>query len=109
MAPAVGRVVFLEIVGIVDEQASLKSSMGLQGKAIEQCDHGASGRRLAWQRRPVFFPMVIRHRHRRLAAGAEELNLFTLDQGDVIVVLLQQRMNERHRQVRQKRVIGNLI
>ena len=53
--------------------------------------------------------MVIRHRHRRLAAGAEELNLFTLDQGDVIVVLLQQRINERHRQVRQKRVIGNLI
>ena len=109
MAPAVGRVVFLEIVGIIDCQAALKSSMGLQGKTIEQCDHGVSGRGLAWQRRPVFFLMVVRHRHRRLATGAEELNLFTLDECDVVVVLLQQRINERHRQTHQKRVIGNLI
>ena len=109
MTPAVGRVVFLEIVGIIDDQTTLKSSVGLQGKTIEQRDYGVSGRRLTWQRRPVFFPMVIRHCHRRLTTGAEELNLFTLDQCGVMVVPLQQRINERHRQVHQKCVIGNLI
>ena len=109
MAPAVGRVVFLEIVGIIDNQAALKSSMGLQGKTIEQGDHRVSDRRFAWQRRPVLFSMVVRHRYGRLATGAEELNLFTLDQCDVVVVPLEQRINERHRQMHQKRVIGNLI
>ncbi len=83
--------------------------MRLQRQAIQQPNHWRSDGRLVRQRFAVLFLTIVGQCHRHLPTGSKELNLLTLYQGDVWVVPIEQRTNERHRKVNEKRLVRDLV
>ena len=109
VASLVGRISCLEVVRIIHDEATLKPAMPLERQAIKQGYDRPSCRGSHIQRTLLGLAFVIRSHGGHLAARAEELDLFALNEFRVDIGVIEQRTDRSDRYTDEQRMVSDLF